>query len=168
MKMDRTTKGLLALVAFGLLATTAVTASLAAYKSVVKQLPQDYLGHFEALSEDDRSVFDGSRCHETTGAGGNPVDRIEISASQIRYIRDTVRQNFPSLRDPVCLISRVLEEEEDPDTSHQVNLSCRGSSTERWNEQQVWHLKTAKQVTLLLIVNPKSYGVSVYFKCRGR
>jgi hypothetical protein len=166
--MDRTTKGLLALVAFGFLATTAVTASFAAYKRVVK-LPQDYLGHFEAFGEDnDRRVFDGSRCHETTGAGGNPLDKIEISASQIRYIRDTVRKNHPSLRDPVCLISRVLEEEEDPDTSHKVDLNCRGSSTERWKEQQVWHLQTANDVTLLLMVNPKSYGVSVYFKCRGR
>ena len=77
--MDRTTKGLLALVAFGFFATTAVTASFAAYKRAVK-LPQDYLGHFEAFGEDnDRRVFDGSRCHETTGVGGNPLDKIEIS-----------------------------------------------------------------------------------------
>jgi hypothetical protein len=38
--MDRTTKRLLVLIAFELLATTAGTASLASYKRLVKQLPQ--------------------------------------------------------------------------------------------------------------------------------
>src|SRR5690349_12375933 len=72
-------------------------------------LSSDFLGFFEG-------TFDGSAtgCSKD-GRGGNPHSKIEVSSKQIRFIRETLQKNFPTMKEPVCRITKTLQDNEGND-----------------------------------------------------